>query len=82
VNRIAAACVLAVAGAVLAIAGQPEVKFAVHRIDSPGGKQYGQTSLVDVDKDGDLDFISGDICTKPWNGDEHVFLENLTKTAK
>jgi len=60
VNRIAAACVLAVAGAVLAVGGQQEMKFAAHRIDAPGGKQYGQTSLVDVDKDGDLDFISGE----------------------
>jgi hypothetical protein len=36
-----------------------EVRFAEHHIDSPGGQRYGQTSLVDVDKDGDLDFISG-----------------------
>jgi len=41
-------------------AGPPEPRFVGHTIDKPGGKQYGQTSLVDVDKDGDLDFISGE----------------------
>jgi len=43
-----------------ASAAQAEIKSARHDIDRPGGKQYGQTSLVDVDKDGDLDFISGE----------------------
>lgn len=33
--------------------------FRVHEIAQPGGRGFGQTSAVDVDKDGDLDFISG-----------------------
>ena len=33
--------------------------FRVHEIARPGGASFGQTSAVDVDKDGDLDFISG-----------------------
>jgi hypothetical protein len=37
-----------------------EFRFAHHFIDADlPGKEYGQTSLVDVDKDGDLDFITG-----------------------
>jgi hypothetical protein len=36
-----------------------EPRFRVHEIDQPGGVNFGQTSAVDVDKDGDLDFISG-----------------------
>ncbi len=36
-----------------------EMNFQVHEIARPGGGKYGQTSAVDVDKDGDLDFISG-----------------------
>ena len=59
-NRMAAACVLALAWAVLSAGEPPGIRFAAHHIDSPGGKQYGQTSLADVDKDGDLDFISGE----------------------
>lgn len=31
----------------------------VHEIARPGGRGYGQTALVDVDGDGDLDFIAG-----------------------
>jgi hypothetical protein len=27
-----------------------------------------------VDGDGDID-----ICTKPWNGDEHIYLRNMLK---
>ncbi len=96
-------------------------KFEYHLIDRIGDKM-GQTSLVDVDKDGDLDWIAGcnygtiwwfeykgpdnwvrhllgkkvltevggtafdvdgdgdiDICSKPWNGDEHVYLRNMLK---
>jgi hypothetical protein len=33
-------------------------KFSIHRIDEIG-TQLGQTALVDVDRDGDLDWISG-----------------------
>ena len=36
-----------------------EVIFHLHEIGRPGGKNFGQTSAVDVDHDGDLDFISG-----------------------
>lgn len=36
-----------------------EPKFRVHEIDQPGGNNFGQTSAVDIDKDGDLDFVSG-----------------------
>lgn len=40
-----------------ALAGEPQ--FRVHEIGRPGGVNFGQTSAVDVDGDGDLDFISG-----------------------
>jgi len=41
-----------------AVAG--ELRFQHHFIDRElPGDSYGQTSLVDVDKDGDLDFITG-----------------------
>jgi hypothetical protein len=36
-----------------------EPKFIVHKIGTPEGTNFGQTSAVDVDRDGDLDFISG-----------------------
>src|SRR5919107_6426024 len=37
-----------------------ELRFAHHFIDADlPGHEYGQTSLVDVDRDGDLDFITG-----------------------
>src|SRR5688500_20203985 len=37
-----------------------EMRFTHHYIDRDlPGASYGQTSLVDVDKDGDLDFITG-----------------------
>lgn len=35
------------------------MNFEVHEIARPGGRAFGQTSLADVDRDGDLDFISG-----------------------
>jgi len=35
------------------------------------GDRMGQTSLVDVDNNGDID-----ICTKPWHGGLHIYLEN------
>ncbi len=37
----------------------PAPSFRVHEIARPGGGSFGQTSAVDVDQDGDLDFISG-----------------------
>lgn len=33
--------------------------FRIHEVARPGGNNFGQTSAVDVDNDGDLDFISG-----------------------
>jgi FG-GAP-like repeat len=36
-----------------------DLKLRLHEIGRPGGATFGQTSAVDVDKDGDLDFISG-----------------------
>ena len=57
----------------------PEFKY--HEIARSGNKM-GQTSLADMDNDGDLDWVVGcrdgdiDICSKPWNGDLHIFLEN------
>ncbi len=110
-------------------------KFEYHPIDRIGN-QMGQTSLVDIDKDGDQDIVEAeadtvdartfwfenkggaksasgrlapdwighlisadhteqdfhslaladfdndgdiDICSKPWNGDEHVYLRNMLK---
>jgi len=55
----------------LAYAGFP--KFEYHQIAKIGNRM-GQTSLVDVDKDGDID-----ICSKPWNGNEHIYLRNMLK---
>jgi hypothetical protein len=41
-------------------AARADLKFAHHYIDRDlPGDSYGQTSLVDIDKDGDLDFITG-----------------------
>lgn len=39
-------------------AGDPRFEFRLHEIGEAGNK-LGQTSLVDVDRDGDLDFITG-----------------------
>jgi hypothetical protein len=36
-----------------------EPAFQLHTIGNPEGNNFGQTSAVDVDRDGDLDFISG-----------------------
>jgi hypothetical protein len=36
------------------------------------GKRCHEAKAADVDGDGDID-----ICSKPWNGDEHVYLRNL-----
>lgn len=43
----------------LATANEGDLEFRVHEIGQPGGNNFGQTSVVDVDKDGDLDFVSG-----------------------
>jgi hypothetical protein len=99
-------------------------KFEYHEIGKIGNLM-GQTSLVDVDRDGKLDWIAGcshgdiwwfqyqapdrwvrhligqkvgtevggiamdvdgdgdlDICSKPWNGDLHVYLRNRLKEDK
>ena len=68
-----AVCALAVGVCAAPLAG--EMKFARHEIGRAGNKM-GQTSLGDVDRDGDID-----ICSKPWNGDLHVYLENLSEKA-
>jgi len=38
------------------------------------GKECHEVKAADVDTDGDID-----ICSKPWNGDEHVYLRNMLK---
>ncbi|MBN2137840.1 MAG: VCBS repeat-containing protein [Sedimentisphaerales bacterium] len=38
------------------------------------GKRCHEAKAADVDGDGDID-----ICSKPWNGSEHVYLANLLK---
>ncbi|UCE49540.1 MAG: VCBS repeat-containing protein [Phycisphaerales bacterium] len=38
------------------------------------GKRCHEAKAADVDGDGDID-----ICFKPWNGDEHVYLRNMLK---
>jgi hypothetical protein len=40
------------------------------------GKECHETKANDVDGDGDID-----ICTKPWNGDEHIYLRNMLKES-
>jgi hypothetical protein len=40
------------------VAGDPFPRFQLHRIDN-FGRNIGQTALVDVDRDGDLDWIAG-----------------------
>ena len=47
-------------------------KFAQHEIFA--GKECHETKAADVDGDGDID-----ICSKPWNGDEHIYLCNMLK---
>jgi len=39
------------------------------------GKRCHEAVAADIDGDGDVD-----ICSKPWNGNLHVFLENLART--
>ncbi len=38
------------------------------------GKRCHEAKAADVDGDGDID-----ICSKPWNGDEHIYLRNMLK---
>jgi hypothetical protein len=53
-----ALCLLSACG--LSVASAGELKFRHHFIDRDlPGDSYGQTCLVDVDKDGNLDFITG-----------------------
>jgi hypothetical protein len=40
------------------------------------GKECHEAKAADVDGDGDID-----VCTKPWNGDEHVYLRNMLKES-
>lgn len=41
------------------VAADDQLTFRVHEIGRPVGTKFGQTSAVDVDNDGDLDFVSG-----------------------
>lgn len=45
-------------------------EWAQHEILT--GKRCHEAKAADVDGDGDID-----ICSKPWNGDEHVYLRNM-----
>jgi hypothetical protein len=45
-------------------------KWKEHMILS--GKRCHEAKAADVDRDGDID-----ICSKPWNGNEHVYLRNM-----
>lgn len=57
-KTLAITCI--VTACALALPAGAEFRFKHHFIDDNlPGKEYGQTSLVDVDKDGDLDFITG-----------------------
>jgi hypothetical protein len=40
------------------------------------GKECHEARAADVDGDGDVD-----ICAKPWDGDEHVYLRNMLKES-
>lgn len=41
------------------------------------GKRCHEAKAADVDGDGDVD-----ICTKPWNGSEHIYLRNLLRERR
>jgi hypothetical protein len=49
-------------------------KWKEHLILS--GKRCHEAKAADVDGDGDID-----ICSKPWNGNEHVYLRNMLKES-
>jgi hypothetical protein len=56
----AATATLAIAAVLVRPAGGGELQFQHHYIDRDlPGASYGQTSLVDIDRDGDLDFVTG-----------------------
>jgi hypothetical protein len=38
------------------------------------GRRCHEAKAADVDRDGDID-----ICTKPWDGNEHIYLRNMLK---
>ena len=40
------------------------------------GKECHEAKAADADRDGDID-----ICSKPWIGDEHVYLRNMLKES-
>jgi len=71
-SRVSLLCSFIAAVAVLTVlpaASRGEIRFKHHYIDRDfPGHSYGQTSLVDVDRDGDLDFITGG-----KDKDKHVF---------
>ena len=50
-------------------------KWKEHLILS--GKRCHEAKAADVDGDGDID-----ICSKPWNGNEHVYLRNMLKERR
>ncbi len=37
-------------------------------------QDFHSLALADFDNDGDID-----VCSKPWNGDEHIYLRNMLK---
>jgi len=47
-------------------------RFVQHEIFA--GKECHETKAADIDRDGDID-----ICSKPWNGSEHIYLRNMLK---
>jgi hypothetical protein len=38
------------------------------------GKQCHEVKAADVDRDGDID-----ICSKPWDQNEHIYLRNMLR---
>ncbi|MGE3780168.1 MAG: hypothetical protein AB7F89_23465, partial [Pirellulaceae bacterium] len=46
-------------GMLMGVSSAADPAFRLHVIGTPEGRNFGQTSAVDVDRDGDLDFISG-----------------------
>jgi len=51
--------VILVAGCSAPPAEEEAFEFVIHEIASPGEDKFGQTSAVDLDGDGDVDFVSG-----------------------